>query len=200
MAYIYRHIRLDKDEVFYVGIGSDLEFYRAYKKTQRTKYWNHIAAKGYIVEIMIDNLTWEQACQKEKEFIKLYGRKDLEFGTLVNMTDGGEGNQNLSLESKKSKGEKISAKKLGVPNLKLRKPKTEDHKIKLRLANLGKKYSKEVNMKKANNNQYGENNHMFGKYYVTDGLNTMILKKNEEIPTGYYKGRTIIKNTNRNKI
>ena len=29
MAYVYRHIRLDKNEPFYIGIGSDKEYKRA---------------------------------------------------------------------------------------------------------------------------------------------------------------------------
>ena len=32
MAYIYRHIRLDKNEPFYIGIGSDKDYKRAYNK------------------------------------------------------------------------------------------------------------------------------------------------------------------------
>jgi hypothetical protein len=94
MAYLYRHIRLDKNEPFYIGIGSDEEgqYDRAYSKDSRTKYWRRIISKvGYEVEIVLDDLSWEEACEKEKEFIKLYGRKDLNEGTLVNMTDGGEG-------------------------------------------------------------------------------------------------------------
>jgi hypothetical protein len=91
MAYLYRHIRLDKQEVFYVGIGSDEKYERAYSKDSRTQYWRSISKLGYEVEIVLDDLTWEEACEKEKEFIKLYGRKDLKEGTLVNMTDGGEG-------------------------------------------------------------------------------------------------------------
>lgn len=95
MAYVYRHIRLDTNEVFYVGIGEDSikrcgKFYRAYKRTGRTKWWINIISKTpYEVEIMLDDLTWEEACEKEKEFIKLYGRRDLGLGTLVNLTDGG---------------------------------------------------------------------------------------------------------------
>lgn len=91
MAYLYRHIRLDKQEVFYIGIGNDKNYSRAQSKNNRTKHWHNIAKNGYEVEIVLDNLTWEEACEKEKEFIKLYGRKDLNKGTLVNMTDGGEG-------------------------------------------------------------------------------------------------------------
>jgi hypothetical protein len=92
MAYVYRHIRLDKQEVFYVGIGSDEKYERSKTTKNRNKYWHNIVkSTAYEVEIMLDDLTWEEACEKEKEFIKLYGRKDLKEGTLVNMTDGGEG-------------------------------------------------------------------------------------------------------------
>jgi hypothetical protein len=92
MAYLYRHIRLDKNEPFYVGIGSDSDYKRAYNKKGRNKHWNNITNNtSYEVEIIAEDLTWEQACEKEIEFIKLYGRSDLKLGTLVNMTDGGEG-------------------------------------------------------------------------------------------------------------
>ena len=92
MAYVYRHIRLDKNEPFYIGIGSDDKYYRANKKSQRNIYWNRIVAKtDYEVEIVLDDLTWKQACEKEREFISLYGRKNTKTGILCNMTDGGEG-------------------------------------------------------------------------------------------------------------
>jgi hypothetical protein len=93
MAYVYRHIRLDKNVPFYIGIGSDIEDYkRAYSKQKRNRYWNHIINKyEYNIEILLDDLTWEQACEKEKEFIALYGREDLGLGTLTNLTNGGDG-------------------------------------------------------------------------------------------------------------
>ena len=94
MAYLYRHIRLDKNEVFYIGIGSDSEGYykRAKSNKYRNNYWNNIVSKtNYDIEILLDNLDKKKAIEKEKEFISLYGRSDLKKGTLVNMTDGGEG-------------------------------------------------------------------------------------------------------------
>lgn len=94
MAYVYRHIRLDKNEPFYIGIGNNNKgnYRRSKDKYGRSNHWKSIVAiTKYEVEIMLDDLTWEQACQKEIEFIKLYGRHDLGLGTLVNFTDGGEG-------------------------------------------------------------------------------------------------------------
>jgi hypothetical protein len=113
MAYVYRHIRTDKNEPFYIGIGKDATYKRAYQcsKTKRSEFWHNIASKGYEVEILMDNLTWEQACEKEKEFISIYGRKDLGKGTLVNLTNGGEGVIELSKESIESIRKKLTGVK-----------------------------------------------------------------------------------------
>ena len=109
MAVVYRHIRLDTNEVFYIGIGKDEK--RAYdKKRSRSNWWKSILEKTeYRVDILFDNLTWEEACEKEKEFIELYGRKDLELGTLVNMTNGGDGSIGYknSEESNKKRSDKL---------------------------------------------------------------------------------------------
>jgi len=92
MPYIYRHIRLDKNEPFYIGIGADKDYKRAHAFKKRNRYWNHIVNKyDYDVEILMDDLTWEDACKKETEFIALYGREDLNLGTLTNLTNGGDG-------------------------------------------------------------------------------------------------------------
>ncbi len=92
MAYLYRHIRFDKNEPFYIGIGSDSSYSRAYDKKSRNKHWKNIVkSTPYEVDIVLDELTWEEACKKEKEFISLYGRSDMKAGTLCNLTEGGEG-------------------------------------------------------------------------------------------------------------
>jgi hypothetical protein len=91
MAYIYRHIRLDKNEPFYIGIGNN-DYRRSKSKRSRNSMWHNITKKtDYEVEIILDDLTWNEACKKEKEFISIYGRRDLKTGILCNMTDGGEG-------------------------------------------------------------------------------------------------------------
>jgi hypothetical protein len=113
MAYLYRHIRLDKNEPFYIGIGKELNHSRAYDKSERSKHWkNIILITSYKIEIMLDNLSWEEACNKEKEFIQLYGRKDLNKGTLCNFTNGGEGAYGRIL-SEKTKN-KISKSVSGI--------------------------------------------------------------------------------------
>lgn len=87
--FVYKHIRLDTNETFYIGKGKGG---RAFSTNNRNKYWHNIVnLSGYTVEIIKDNLLHEDAIKIEIELIKLYGRKDLGLGTLVNMTDGGEG-------------------------------------------------------------------------------------------------------------
>lgn len=95
MAYLYRHIRLDKNEPFYIGVGG-LETFddynRAYDKIGRNKIWKRITTKtSYEIEILLDDLTKEEVLIKETEFVKLYGRINIKTGTLANLTDGGQG-------------------------------------------------------------------------------------------------------------
>jgi hypothetical protein len=92
MAYVYRHIRLDKNEPFYIGIGkSDSDFNRAYSHKNRNVYWNNIVnVTEHRVEIMLQDITWQEACDKEIEFIHLY-KKNTQNGSLCNISDGGGG-------------------------------------------------------------------------------------------------------------
>ena len=90
MAIVYQHRRKDTNSIFYIGIGKDIK--RAYSTKNRTKHWKNIVLKcGYEVDILIDGLSYEDACVVEIGMIKSYGRKDLGLGELVNLTDGGQG-------------------------------------------------------------------------------------------------------------
>ena len=118
MAIVYQHRRKDTNEVFYVGIGKTKK--RAFK-FGRNSYWNNIAYKGYEIEIIFENITWEQAIQKEKELILLYGRKDLGLGTLVNMTNGGDGGTGVIVKPEtveKIRNFQLSLNKKGQPGRK----------------------------------------------------------------------------------
>jgi hypothetical protein len=86
---VYRHIRLDKNEPFYIGIGSSKD--RAHRQDGRNDLWNKIVSKtDYKVQIVFEDLTKEEACKKEIELIALYGRLKDRTGTLSNITSGGE--------------------------------------------------------------------------------------------------------------
>jgi hypothetical protein len=133
MAYIYKHIRTDKNEVFYVGIGNDKKYQRAYDRRKRTQLWKNIINKtDYIIEIVEDGLTWEEACEGEVKWIKHYGRKDLNEGSLVNMTDGGDGCVGLIM--KDDTKQKLSIANSGSNNGNYRKKYTEEERLKLSIA------------------------------------------------------------------
>jgi hypothetical protein len=137
-AYVYTHTRLDTNEIFYVGIGLQDNYKRASFRYSRTKHWNNIVKKcGWKVDIVADKLTWEDACKKEIELIKKYGRVDLGTGTLVNLTDGGEGPLN-----------RITTPETRAKMSKTRKGAkcTDEHKEKTRLSMLGKNKKKIVNV------------------------------------------------------
>jgi len=89
MFYIYLHKTKDEGVPFYIGKGYGK---RAYVKSHRSKFWKRIVAKhGYIIELVEENLTEQEALLAEVNWIKKFGRRDLNTGTLVNFTDGGEG-------------------------------------------------------------------------------------------------------------
>lgn len=91
MAYVYSHTRLDKGVIFYIGIGSEESYKRAFSLQGRNRHWYNVVQKAeYEVNILFDQLTWEEACEKEIELIKEFGRQK-DGGILVNLTEGGEG-------------------------------------------------------------------------------------------------------------
>ena len=83
MAYIYGHYKKDTGELFYVEKGSGK---RAWSKS-RNKHWHNVVNKhGYVVKILEDGLTDEQAFSRERELIAEVG-----LNNLTNMLDGGQG-------------------------------------------------------------------------------------------------------------
>lgn len=95
--FVYRHIRIDKNEPFYIGIGTNNKKNKKYKRSEiyknRNIIWKQIVAKTrYKIEIIYESNDYNEIIKKEIEFISLYGRINNKTGILANMTDGGEGN------------------------------------------------------------------------------------------------------------
>ena len=106
--YVYSHMQADTGEVFYIGKGMNN---RAYSKYRRSSWWKNIANKhDWKVIIIKDSLSEEEAFELEKFYIKEYGRRDLGTGTLINLTDGGDGISNISSSTRK----KMSDSKKGT--------------------------------------------------------------------------------------
>lgn len=86
---VYLHTRLDKNIPFYVGIGKPN---RPYDFHQRSELWFRVFNKTEIeVTILHSNLTREKACEYEKAYISQYGTIYGKNGSLVNLTQGGDG-------------------------------------------------------------------------------------------------------------
>lgn len=108
-TYVYRHRRLDTNEIFYVGIS--ITKYRPYTHNNRNKFWKNIVSKTkFKVEIIFIANNWEDACELEELLILEYGRRDLGKGTLVNLTNGGDGTTSI-IRTKETKIKMSIAKK-----------------------------------------------------------------------------------------
>ncbi len=146
--YIYQHIRLDSQTVFYIGKGKNQ---RAWTKHGRNSYWNNIVKKhGYYVQIIQDNLSESEAYNIEKSLIKKFRQfKQCE----TNMQEGGEGGGSPNLQtrlrmSKSHKGKpkskthckNISIGKRGHRHHFYKKHLSENQRNKMAISQGGKKF------------------------------------------------------------
>ena len=173
-SYVYRHRRLDTKEVFCIGKGStDLKFLksnsdkkkykRAYSKKSRNTWWKNIVTKyDYEIEIISKTLTEDEANELEEFLISLYKRKDCCGGSLVNLTDGGEGLLGYIMSDEQKQG--ISIRNSGENNKWFKIP-SELHPMFGRKGKdcpfFGKKHNQDTIdiMRKPHLTVRGENNH-----------------------------------------
>jgi len=109
LHFVYRHIRNDLQIPFYIGMGTSfyeksqidtVRYKRAYSSLNRNKFWQSIVAKsGFSVEIIWESSDKNEVMEKEKEFIKIHGRRINGDGILCNVLDGGDGGDISSPES-----------------------------------------------------------------------------------------------------
>ena len=186
---VYFHINPLKNEIFYVGIGSAK---RPYMTKKRNIHWNGIRNKyGYIIDIAHENISWKKACELEKFYISKIGRKDLKKGTLVNLTDGGEGAKGIP------RSEELREK---LRNFNLGKKQSLEAKEKQRKAQTGRNVSEETRKKMSewqvgrkmsdsfkkykSESQLGEKNHNFGKKHSEETKAKMALARKK-----YYENK-----------
>jgi hypothetical protein len=200
--YLYRHIRLDTNEPFYIGIGTkdknykvyQTEYRRAFSLLKRNTYWKRISNKTeYKIEILLESDDYKFIKQKEVEFIKLHGRFKNK-GLLCNMTDGGDGTHgfNRTPEINKQIGLKIT----GTLN---KKSKTcyQYNKEGVLINSFGSfsLASKILGFKKQNLLEAKNNNCLSNNYYWSDKMFNNWFIDNYEFnnkPKIIYKGRLIV--------
>lgn len=89
---------------FYVGIGNTKDRWNPlYSRTRNKHCHRTVLLEGVsnIQTTLIENLSKRDAARLEQTLIWYYGRKDLNTGPLTNLTDGGDGVQNITPESRK---------------------------------------------------------------------------------------------------
>jgi hypothetical protein len=185
--YIYLHIRKDNGKIFYVGKGTDngkLTYERS-KSTERNLWWKNIVKKtDFDIKIVFTSKDEIKTFDEEKKLIKEYGRKDLGLGTLVNLTDGGEGMENPSELTRK----KLSESRKGEKNHNFGKSLAESTKQKLRDFNLGKKLPIET-CQKMSASRTGKKHPMFNKTHSEKSRKKMSIAKKGKEPVN--KGQKV---------
>jgi hypothetical protein len=140
---------------FYIGVGKDEKcgrYPRAYSHQNRNKHWHSIIKKAeYRIDILMEDLEYGEAEEKEKEFIAIYRKANSNNGILCNLSDGGGGTLGVPIsEEHKIKISKFfTGKKLSESHLeKMRNYKfTEEHKLNLSNSQKGRIVSEETRLK-----------------------------------------------------
>lgn len=171
----------------------------------------HYGIKNFDKEILFDFLTEDEMWEKERELV------DFNDEMSYNMKEGGSGgwtavNEKLTPEHYKTAGKKGSdafRKKMeSDPEFKNRHSETSRKNIKKLwkeqphlFENFGYDWTgkthkqstiekmKETHAK--NNHQQGSKNSMYGKMWITNGVSSTRIMKDEVIPEGWRKGRVM---------
>lgn len=206
---VYRHIRPDRNEPFYIGIGKEGSGRESDKR--RNSMWESIVKANngnYEKEILLSGLTLEEASDKEIEFIKLYGRICNRTGTLANIQDGGVWNKFYHIPTEEEKkllsdwwkvnnfAEKCSTEKTPAQReaisirMKGHKPfnypgtMTPEGKARHIARITGNHYAKDSGV-------HIGNTYSVGRMHITNGINNQFIMNSDPIPEGWRKGRTL---------
>jgi hypothetical protein len=107
MAIVYQHITKSDKKVFYIGIGKESK--RAFDFTRRSKFWKDFTKNHeFDVELLYENISYEEAKEIEIKLISKLGRRDLNKGFLVNQTNGGDGTLGKKMKHSEESKFKIS--------------------------------------------------------------------------------------------
>lgn len=136
-GYVYAHIESDSNNPFYVGIGETVK--RPWDLNDRTNFHKYVQEKhGIRVSIVLDTVEKEIAKWWEVRWIAALKKEGYR---VANLTPGGDSNPMDDPEIREKQRQ-------NVPRGEGHSSKTLKIKEVLRLKNLGKTYSPEVNAKK----------------------------------------------------
>lgn len=210
-TYIYRDPSKSL-EAFYVGKGKNSRAYVHLKRTDKHPLVHRIKrmkSDGIepIIEI-IEALDEDHALFLEKCLIDIFGRKDIGTGTLLNLTDGGDGLANPSITTRKKMSQNQKDRMANNPKIKdnlcrtgkkhkdetkekmrmAKKNMPEESKDRLRTLRCGKSHSENTKRKMKDSQRAKAVN--VGTIWVNDGVNSKRIRASElnNMP-GWHKGR-----------
>ncbi len=177
-CFVYQHIRLDTNQVFYIGIGRSYPYKkraRVSTSLYRNELWHKIVNEhGHRWEIVFDNLTQDEARAKEVELILKYGRISDGTGILCNIARGGLGNWDYkhTNETKNKLRESVLKQNREGNNPRLGCKHSDKSKSIMRLRKLGIKHSEEQNEHQSKARSTGtykiyKDNNLLGSFHST---------------------------------
>lgn len=102
--YVYAYLRKKDLTPYYIGKGKGLRAFNDHR-------WHKPPKDRSLIVFLECNLTEVGALALERRMIRWYGRKDLGTGILINKTDGGEGIDNPSEETRRKISENTKGRK-----------------------------------------------------------------------------------------
>jgi hypothetical protein len=166
------------NEIIYIGKGAKRRAWDHLKRKKMHPFIQRLQKMKRLgiepkIEILAKDISEETAFSLEMWFIYKFGRKDLGKGTLLNLTDGGEGSAGyklspLSPEQLKKRSAtmiKAAATPTAIANRlasSIGRIHSEETKQKMSASSKGKPKSKE-SCRKMSESRKGAGNHQFGK-------------------------------------
>jgi hypothetical protein len=151
-----------------------------------------------LVKILVKDLSESEAYEWEIDLIALLGRKDLGTGCLRNRTDGGEG------ASGAVRSEEFKNNMRGDNNINRKRPHPGRGKVGITDGTLFRRIGKEEeipegwvlgapdsfkkSIKEGHHDVSGENNPVFGKRRITNGVRERRIPMDQPIPEGWVEG------------
>lgn len=141
--YVYAYLRNVDSTPYYIGKGKGNRAFR------RNDHSVSVPLRKEQILFLQKDLDEEQAFEYEKFYIKMFGRKDLNNGILLNKTDGGEGGATYGF---KGKEHSINTRELMSSSHTKRWNKTDKKNYKEKFSGsgnpmFGKKHSEETKLK-----------------------------------------------------
>jgi len=208
--YVYQYINPLSGLPFYIGKGNRSRWRAHLKETKETttnyRKWcviEGLRRKGLepTIEKIAKNLHEKEAYDLEEQLIKKYGRIGIDPGGILTNRSlsydhpmSGPGHHNygkpVPVPDENKRRTAISKAKKGRPNGQKGLKKSETMRKRLSAAKKGVALS-EHHKRRISEVGSGPANSQYGSWWVTDGTQNKKIRSIEDMPEGWYNGRTV---------